>query len=144
MKYFFQYFQLVIKVKSPRSRCATSSMEACMKTAFSRQLNLPLALQLTLVSQTQCFGSLYRLFSFYKYYKQRILHSGAKILSLYFRRKNISRVNTARQKTKEKQRNDISDIFTSEDVENISLLSRMDFLMENTSCLFFGKTLIFM
>ena len=29
------------------------------------------------------------------------------------------------KKTKEKQRNDFSDIFTSEDMENISLVSRM-------------------
>ena len=35
-------------------------------------------------------------------------------------------------------------IFTSEDMENISLVSQMYFSMENTSCLFFGKTLIFM
>ena len=32
--------------------------------------------------------------------------------------------------TKEKQRNDVSDIFTSEDMENISLVSRMKFRME--------------
>ena len=30
-----------------------------------------------------------------------------------------------RQKTKEKQRNDIRDIFTSEDMENMSLVSQM-------------------
>ena len=30
-----------------------------------------------------------------------------------------------RRKTKEKQRNDVSDIFTSEDMENILLVSRM-------------------
>ena len=45
-----------------------------------------------------------------------------------------------RRKTKEKQRNDVSDMFTSEDMENISLVSRMKFRTENTSCLFFGKT----
>ena len=45
------------------------------------------------------------------------------------------------QKTKEKQRNDVSDIFTSEDMENMSVVSRMQFRMENTSCLFFAKTL---
>ena len=44
----------------------------------------------------------------------------------------------------EKQRNDVSDIFTSDDMENISLVSRMKFPIENTSCLFFGKTLISM
>ena len=49
-----------------------------------------------------------------------------------------------RRKTKENLRNDISDIFTSEDMENISLVSRMQFRMESTSCLFFGKTLISM
>ena len=42
-----------------------------------------------------------------------------------------------RQKT-----NDISYIFTSEDMENISLISRMLVRKENMSCLFLGKTLI--
>ena len=46
-----------------------------------------------------------------------------------------------RRKTKAKQRNDVSDVFPGEDMENISLISRMLFCMENTSCLFFGKTL---
>ena len=46
------------------------------------------------------------------------------------------------KKIKEKQRNDVSDIFSSEDMENMSLVSRMQFRMENTSCRFFGKTLI--
>ena len=41
-----------------------------------------------------------------------------------------------------KQRNGVSDIFTSEDMENISLISQMLFHMENISCLFFNKTLM--
>ena len=57
---------------------------------------------------------------------------------------SVSKIKKNRGKTKEKQGNDVSDIFTSEDMENISLVSRMWFRMENTSCLFFGKTLIFM
>ena len=45
------------------------------------------------------------------------------------------------RKNKGKTKNDISDIFTSEHMENISLVSWMYFHVENTSCLFFGKTL---
>ena len=37
---------------------------------------------------------------------------------------------TNKRKTKEKQKNDVSDIFTSEDMENISLVSLMYFCME--------------
>ena len=37
----------------------------------------------------------------------------------------ISELKKTRRKTKEKQRNDVSDIFTCEDMENISLVSRM-------------------
>ena len=55
----------------------------------------------------------------------------------------IKKKKTRRKTNKQKiQRNDVSDIFTSEDIENISLLSRMWFRMENTRCLFFGKALI--
>ena len=35
---------------------------------------------------------------------------------------SVSKINKTRRKTKEKQRNDVSDIFTSEDMENISLV----------------------
>ena len=35
---------------------------------------------------------------------------------------SVSKLKKTRQKTKEKQRNDVSDIFTSEDMENISLV----------------------
>ena len=38
---------------------------------------------------------------------------------------SVSIVKKTSRKTKEKQRNDVSDIYTSEDVENISLVSRM-------------------
>ena len=48
------------------------------------------------------------------------------------------------KKIKEKQRNDVSNIFTSEDMENISLVSRMQFYMKSTSGIFYNKTLISM
>ena len=57
---------------------------------------------------------------------------------------SVSKIKKTRRKTTEKQRNDVSDIFTSEDMVNISLVSRIYFRTENTSCLFFGKTLISM
>ena len=38
---------------------------------------------------------------------------------------SVSKIKKTRQKTKEKQRNDIRDIFTSEDMENISPVSWM-------------------
>ena len=43
-----------------------------------------------------------------------------------------------------KQRNDVSDIFTSEDMENMSLVSRMYFHMKSTSDVVYSKTLISM
>ena len=57
---------------------------------------------------------------------------------------SVSKIKKTKRKTKEKQRNDVSDIFVREDMENISLVSRMEFRMENTSCLLFSKTLISM
>ena len=48
------------------------------------------------------------------------------------------------KKLDEKQRNNVSDIFASEDIENMSLVSRMQFHMKSTSGVFYSKTLIFM
>ena len=38
-----------------------------------------------------------------------------------------------------KQRNDVSDIFTSDDMENMSLLSRMQFHVKSTSDVFYRQ-----
>ena len=38
---------------------------------------------------------------------------------------SVSKIKKDKRKTKEKQKNDVSDIFTSEDMENMSLVSRM-------------------
>ena len=38
---------------------------------------------------------------------------------------SVSKIKKSRRKTTEKQRNDVSDIFTSEDMVNISLVSRI-------------------
>ena len=46
------------------------------------------------------------------------------------------------EKERKKQRNDISDIFTSEDMENMSFVSRMQFHMKSKSGVFYSKTLI--
>ena len=40
--------------------------------------------------------------------------------------------------------NDVNDIFTSEDMENISLVSRMYFHMKSTSGVFYSETIISM
>ena len=48
------------------------------------------------------------------------------------------------KKLDEKQRNDVSDVFTSEDMENRSLVSRMLFHMKSVSGVFYSKTLITM
>ena len=49
-----------------------------------------------------------------------------------------------KKKLDEKQRNDISDIFISEDIKNMSLVSQMVFHMKSMSGIFYSKTLISM
>ena len=41
---------------------------------------------------------------------------------------SVSKIKKKLRKTKEKQRNDVSDIFTCEDMENISLVSPCSFV----------------
>ena len=53
-------------------------------------------------------------------------------------------VSKIKKKQKEKRRNDVSDIFTSEDMENMSLVSWIQFHMKSTSDVFYSKTLISM
>ena len=48
------------------------------------------------------------------------------------------------KKNYEKQRNDLNDIFTGEDMEKMSLVSRMNFHTKSTSGVFYIKTLISM
>ena len=49
-----------------------------------------------------------------------------------------------KKKIDKKQRKNVSNIFTSEDMENISLYPGCSFIKKSTSCLFFDKTLISM
>ena len=49
---------------------------------------------------------------------------------------SVSKIKKTRRKTKETQRNDVSNIFTSEDMENMSHVSRMYFHMKSTSGVF--------
>ena len=57
---------------------------------------------------------------------------------------NVLKIKKTRRKTKEKQRNDVSDIFTSENMENTSLVSRMWFHMKCASGVFYSITLVSM
>ena len=50
--------------------------------------------------------------------------------------------NSRRNERAGKTKDDVSDSFTSENMENMSLVSRMYFLMKSTSGLFYSKTLI--
>ena len=82
-----------------------------------------------------------------KYFKiliNFICSSQRVIFFLLYRYECFKNIKKTRRKAKEKQRNDISDIFTSEDMENMSLVSRMYFHMKSTSDIFYSKTLIFM
>ena len=53
-------------------------------------------------------------------------------------------VSKTKKKLDEKQRNGVRVIFTSEDMENMSLVSRMYFHMRSTSGVSYSKTLISM
>ena len=56
----------------------------------------------------------------------------------------VSKIKKIKRKIKEKQRNDVTDIFTSEDLENMSVVSRILFHMKSTNGVFYSKTLISM
>ena len=47
------------------------------------------------------------------------------VIFFYYIDMSVSKIQRNGRKTKEKQSNDVSNIFTSEDVENISLISQM-------------------
>ena len=88
------------------------------------------------------------IFKWKKKFMSECISSNQHVIFFYYINMSVLKMKKTSWKTKEKQKNDVSNIFTSEDMENISLelVSRMysSFVMENTSCLFFGITLISM
>ena len=55
---------------------------------------------------------------------------------------NVSKIKIKKYESKNKGIHDVSDIFTSKKIENMSLVSRMYFHVKSTSGIFYSKTLI--